>query len=177
MKQEIKDKLLSINREGMKELVEHMEQRGFFESPGSTRFHGAYEGGLLDHCISVEKLFRDMIQKFNLEVEEETIIICSYLHDLCKVGAYIKNENSISWNRNHPSGHAKLSIERIEKFIKLTEQEKSIILYHMGMYGTTEFGGPRGEYSIQEIVGCYNNNKLAKLFYFCDDMSAQFCEK
>lgn len=46
----------------------------------------------------------------------------------------------------------------------------------MGMYGTTQFGGLKGEYGIMDLVRCYNTNKFAKLFYFCDDMVTQFLD-
>ena len=36
------------------------------------------------------------------------------------------------------NGHAKYSIERIERFIKLTDLERDIIRYHMGMYAKKE---------------------------------------
>ena len=171
--EEVKQALLNTKREGIDKLIIYMEENGFFTSPGSTRFHGNYEGGLLDHCINLYNLFKTLCIRHNLTVGKDLMLICAFGHDLCKVGAYNVNGSSISWNNAHPKGHAILSIERLEKFIKLTDEEKEIITYHMGPYGTTEFSG-KGEYSLKEMTGCWNTNKLSKLFYFCDDTVAQF---
>jgi len=178
--EKVKTALLSIEREGIKELVNYMEEVGFFTSPGSTKFHGNYEGGLVDHCINLYNLFKQLCLQYNLNVNKETMLICAFGHDLCKAGAYINNGNRIQWNKEHPSGHAKLSLGRIKQFITLTDEEEGIIKYHMGMYGTHEFMNlsnwrvGKGEYSLQELSNYWNNNKVSKLFYFCDDTVSQF---
>ena len=60
---------------------------GFFTAPASTRFHAAYEGGLLDHSLNV---YNVLISKhFNPETDDlESYTIVSLLHDLCKAGFY-----------------------------------------------------------------------------------------
>ena len=49
------DKALSyIEREGLDELVTWLEKEtDFFKAPASTRFHGNYDGGLLEHSLHV----------------------------------------------------------------------------------------------------------------------------
>jgi hypothetical protein len=71
-------------------------------------------------------------------------------------------------------GHAKQSIDIIQKHVKLTETEKAIIKYHMGFYGTFEFSQKTGEYSIQELTKEGNLNPIIKLFHWCDDEEATF---
>ena len=43
----------NIHRPGAEKLLTWMETTDFFTAPASTRFHAAYEGGLLDHSINV----------------------------------------------------------------------------------------------------------------------------
>jgi len=185
-----KEMLLSVERKGMKELVEYMEEKGFFTSPASSKYHGNYEGGLAEHCDNVYVLFSNMLHSFDIFVSESTRIICGFGHDLCKMGAYksinenkndyvnsLLNKKEYMWNQDHPKGHAKLSLAILKKFIELKPIEEEIILYHMGMYGTKEFSASNGEYSIHDLSDVFNRNKLAKLFYFCDDMSSQFLEE
>jgi hypothetical protein len=117
-----------------------------------------------------------LTQKFKLNIDREALILCSLLHDVCKAGAYISTPSGYIYNSNHPKGHAKLSLERIKLHIKLTFIEQEIIKYHMGFYGLNEFS-QYGEYSLMELLATYNNSTVTKLFYFCDDMSAQFLEK
>ncbi len=177
MKEKIKELLLSTKRNGMPQLVEALEKGGYFQSPASARFHLCCERGLIMHSYSVYTLFKEMIEKFDIGLPNDSIIIVSLLHDVCKVGAYKKKGNSYFWNKEQPVGHTLLSLTRIKKFIELTDDEEKLIKYHMGYYGSKEFNSLTGEYSLMQLTQAYNLNKIAKLFYFCDDMSAQFLER
>ena len=57
MKEEFIELLKSTNREGMEKLIEFLETKtDFFKAPASTRFHGNYEGGLLEHSMKVYEI-------------------------------------------------------------------------------------------------------------------------
>ena len=43
----------NIHRPGAEKLLAWLEGTDFFTAPASTRFHAAYEGGLLDHSLNV----------------------------------------------------------------------------------------------------------------------------
>ena len=95
MKEKIKELLISTSRDGMPGLVVALETWGFFESPASTRFHGSHEGGLMDHSYLVFKKFLSQLQALGLidkEIQVDSVIICSLLHDTCKAGLYIPEE-------------------------------------------------------------------------------------
>ncbi|MCD6364850.1 MAG: metal-dependent phosphohydrolase [Planctomycetes bacterium] len=177
-KSAIENELSATNRRGIDKLIDYLNESGFFTAPASTRFHNAFEGGLADHSHNVFKLFNKQVSSLELNVPYKSVVISSLLHDLCKAGAYISEGGSYYWNHSQPSGHAKLSIERIEKFIELTETEKNLIKFHMGLYGTGEFDKRNGgEYSLMELVNASNQNKAVSLFYWCDDFEAKFGEK
>ncbi|MEE9354760.1 MAG: HD domain-containing protein [Methylococcaceae bacterium] len=139
-------------REGMKGLFEYLAREGFFTSPASTKFHGCYEGGLAEHSYKVYSYLREYVSKRKMKldavtsvgqkplpIKPENLIIAGLLHDVCKIGAYLGSEKPYSWNKKTPKGHALLSIERIEKFIKLEDIEKLMIKFHMGIYGAYDF--------------------------------------
>ena len=42
-----------IDRKGTADLLEWLEQSDFFVAPASTKYHGSYEGGLLEHSLNV----------------------------------------------------------------------------------------------------------------------------
>ena len=42
----------NIHRPGAEKLLAWLEGTDFFTAPASTRFHAAYEGGLLDHSLN-----------------------------------------------------------------------------------------------------------------------------
>lgn len=165
------DLLREVNRVGTEEMIKYLEESGFFESPASTRFHGCYDGGLLKHSLNVCKIFKQYCKNLAIEIDEESIILCSLLHDICKAGAYIKRDTSYLWNKAQPKGHGMLSIERISEFIELTEREKKIIAFHMSIYSSIEFS-ERGEYTIKDLTTHSGADFAIKLFYFCDEIAS-----
>lgn len=178
---QIKKKIMSINRQGIDRLLSYLQYSGYFNSPSSCRFHGAHEAGLLDHSISVFNTFTKLIEISKIEIPKESIIVAAFFHDVCKIGKYELRSGRYCVNRSSPEGHSLLSLERIKRYIFLTVLEQTMIKFHMGMYGTHEFarsvGYGKGEYSLFELTQCYNKCKISKLFYFSDDVSAQFLEK
>ncbi len=162
---EITRLLLSTNRGCMEQLVDWLVAEGFFIAPASTRFHGSYSGGLADHSLRVKELLLEQcarLQLYNgdtssgkkpLKIVESNIVIACLTHDICKVGAYIPQDDEdkpYKWNKQQPEGHAELSIERIKKFIVLEPVEEIIIRFHMGNFGLYEFYDPSSwEYKTQ----------------------------
>lgn len=59
---------------------------GFFRSPASTKYHGAYEGGLFDHSLMVMNSLVDLSAKNGLKWQRaESPFIVGMFHDLCKI--------------------------------------------------------------------------------------------
>ena len=140
----------NIRREGADKLLKYLEDSDFFVAPASSRFHSAYEGGLLDHSLNVydcliSYLNSDSIKRFGFEYSSETIAIAALLHDLCKVNVYKKGFRNVkdekgAWQRvdtfefddQLPYGHGEKSVYIISGFMRLTREEAFAIRYHMG---------------------------------------------
>lgn len=91
MKEKFIQLLRKTNREGIEDLINFIEEKtDFFTAPASTRFHGSHEGGLLEHSMKVYEILDYKIKNnvIDLHVPEDTIIIVSLLHDICKVNFY-----------------------------------------------------------------------------------------
>jgi hypothetical protein len=198
--------LKSTARDGMDKMIEWLDDNEFFSCPASPKFHGAYSGGLAEHSFRVYEMLSKYARDLQigaitgagqkpLPIMEEHIIIAALLHDVCKVGAYLGDEAPYKWNRKQPKGHALLSIERIEKHIKLEEIERLMVLYHMGPYGCNEFYSEKdwrsGEYPLRgdhskddtmtkeeskaarygkSMANAWYHNPICKLIYFCDEI-------
>ena len=147
----------NIKREGADKLLEYLmsTQSDFFIAPASTRFHGSYEGGLLEHSVNVYYCLKDYLERervkemYNLEYSDETIAIVALLHDLCKVNCYVKGTRNVKdksgvWQQvptfeysdDMPYGHGEKSVYIISGFMKLSREEAFAIRYHMGFSGT-----------------------------------------
>ena len=129
MKEEFLLLLQSVQREGMDKLLTYIEKTDFFKAPASTRFHGNYEGGLLEHSLNVYHLLKEKLSHKPysdiVKASDETIILITLLHDFCKANYYTVNDTI-------PYGHGEKSVMMITKFIDLTLEEMYCIRWHMG---------------------------------------------
>lgn len=153
MKDRFEQLLSSVQREGIDKLLEFIRKSDFYTAPASTKHHGAYEGGLLEHSLNV---FDCLVKKFTensvwvetlFNIDMDTITIVSLLHDICKTYYYTvdyrntKDENG-QWIKvpfytvddRIPYGHGDKSVMMIEEYIKLKPVERYAIRWHMGPY-------------------------------------------
>ena len=160
MKEEFIKLLKSTNREGIDKLIEFLEKSDFFTAPASTKFHGAYEGGLAEHSFKVYEILKYKVQNCvtDIQVPEETIIISALLHDICKANFYKTDyrnaKNSFGeWEKvpyytvddTIPYGHGEKSVMMLTEYIKLTNDEKYSIRWHMGFTEPKEVYTTLGE--------------------------------
>ena len=147
MKEQFITLLKSVNREGMDKLLDFIEKSDFYTAPASTRYHGCYEGGLVEHSLNVYKLLCEKVKNspIKIDVSQDSLIIIALLHDICKVNYYkvdYRNaKNSLGvWEKvpyytvddTIPYGHGEKSVMMISEYIKLTVEEKYCIRWHMG---------------------------------------------
>ncbi len=148
-----------ITRRGSERLLEWLDSDAsdFFTAPSSTRYHGAYEGGLVEHSLNVYACLTDYLARprtkdlYGMEYTPETIAVAALLHDLCKVNFYAvdyrnaKNEQGV-WEKvpyytirdAMPYGHGEKSVYMIQGFMRLTREEAFAIRYHMGFSGNED---------------------------------------
>ena len=73
MVEEFKALLESISRDGMQDLISFIEERtDFYTAPASTRFHGDYEGGLVEHSLKVYELLKQKVETSSIPIEVST---------------------------------------------------------------------------------------------------------
>lgn len=146
----------NIKRDGADKLLDFLENKSdFFTAPASTRYHNAFEGGLLRHSLNVYKCLcaymeRERVKdEYRLSASSETIAIVALLHDICKVNFYrtslrnAKNEQTGQWekvpyyeiNDTLPYGHGEKSVYMVSGFMRLTREEAMAIRWHMGFSG------------------------------------------
>jgi len=74
-----------IDRPGKAELFEWLESSDFFTAPASRKYHGSYEGGLVEHSLNVYDALVKLLTIYpEIQVSEESIAIVALFHDLCK---------------------------------------------------------------------------------------------
>ena len=137
MKEEFINLLKSTKREGIEKLLDFLEKSDFYTAPASTRFHGSEESGLLKHSLKVYEILKHKIENniIGLEVPEDTIIITALLHDYRNAKNALGEWEKVPYykvNDTIPYGHGEKSVMMLTEYIKLTNQEKYAIRWHMG---------------------------------------------
>lgn len=129
---------VTFSMEGMKELFNYIESRGFTTLPASLRHHLSYQGGLLIHSVNVAESLIELTEKLNLKWQRpESPIVVGLFHDLCKLEFYKQDGDKFVYNDDaefNLGGHGMLSVVLAQMFIKLTDEEIHCIRFHMGAY-------------------------------------------
>jgi hypothetical protein len=97
-KDEVLKMLGMIKRPGMDKLIDWLSnETDYFTSPSSTKYHGNYEEGLIDHCLNVYDSLALLNAEFgDNEYSEESLMVVALLHDMCKCNTYIPNDDPAS---------------------------------------------------------------------------------
>lgn len=185
--------LKSTNREGMDNLLAWLEKTDFYEAPSSTMYHCNYKGGLLDHSLNVyevaKRIYSDLHElNNNIVIPEESIIIATLLHDICKVNQYVikqkwrKDEND-KWEQydvydvedKFPLGHGEKSLYMISLFrINIKKDEALAIRWHMLSWESANAESVPTKYSFSNAV---NNYPLVSIIGSADFLSSTCLEE
>ena len=181
-KEKIIELLRSTNREGVEELIRFLETSTYFTCPASVRHHNNCPGGLADHSLKIYYILKNKVKMHKLDVNEDSIILVSLLHDLCKVDTYElqtkwKKDDRGKWQSylSYASNgdykalpHGTSSMFIAQQYIRLTEEEASAIANHMGAYGLS---------NTNDLGYAYKKFPLTLLLHHADAESAYIHEE
>ena len=176
-----------IKREGAESLLSYLmsDACDFFRAPASTRYHGAYEGGLVEHSLNVYDCLCDYMARkrvkdvYGIDYSAESIAIAALLHDLCKINFYVESTRNVKENGvwksvpyytiddRLPYGHGEKSVYIASGYMRLTRDEAFAIRYHMG------FSGPE---DMNSVSSAFEMFPLAFALNVADSEAAYFVE-
>lgn len=162
-KEKIIEILESVDREGITNMIQYLEDSSFFSDPASSHQHNSYEGGLADHSLNVYEIMTKYEKEFLTRNDSisDSIKITSLLHAVNHIGCYQKvtknvplkgtdgknkkNENgrlifiekeSYDYipEANLPYPAGQLSSILIKQRMKLNKLEDLAIQWHRGIY-------------------------------------------
>ncbi|MCH5347216.1 MAG: HD family phosphohydrolase [Muribaculaceae bacterium] len=191
---ELKEQFISLLKsttlEDVDLIVKDLEDLGFFKAPASAKNHLCYEGGLLIHSLNVYEAAMKIKEAFATArpdifdtVSDESIIIASLLHDVCKASAYVGKptgryelgESSYNYNNTDlPVGHGEKSVIMLLRMgVGLSDAEICAIRWHMGPWAVND--------SSAEEKGAYRTAEklypLVSIIHMADTAAAHILER
>jgi len=185
----LKDKFIGLLREtqrpGIENVIKYLEEKtDFFQAPASTQYHGAIEGGLLEHSLSVYDNLIKLSPLYVPDAKPESMVITALLHDICKANFYtvsqrnVKNEETGKWEKQPfykiedqlPLGHGSKSVILLQQMIRLSIDEVMAINWHMGL-SDTDYAARQG------MSKAFSEYPLAVALHMADMASAYFDKK
>lgn len=157
----------AIERDGVEDLMAWLDKSDFYTAPASTRFHGNWPGGLLEHSLNVYDELERLRKAYpEIHISDETAIIISLFHDLCKVNMYSPEKRNRKnaegkWESYDAyttkekfcyGGHGSKSVFLVQNFIKLTPEEAVAINCHMGAFDNEYVGSAFEQYPIAWLL-------------------------
>ena len=161
--------LKSTNRPGVDAVIDGIEKLGFFKAPASSKHHLAEEGGLVVHSLNVyaqASLLREVQVGLRPDVAEkipeESVIIVSLLHDICKSDVYkqvekFRKDKDNKWEKylayesdySHcPLGHGEKSVIRLLRMgLELNNDEIAAIRWHMAGWDLVDSFEAKGNFN------------------------------
>ena len=123
--------LVSTERQGINNVLQYLDDSGFFYRASSPHGHHNYPGGLAEHSLGTYRL----AQSSGIGLNRNSIIICSLLHDICKSDRFWFKGRSIRQhtpNCEMDSRHSVRSIAILKDCgLPLSEPERRAIRWHM----------------------------------------------
>ena len=174
--------LKTTNRAGVDKIIAWLESTDFFEAPASTQYHENYTGGLCEHSLKVYDTFETLHKTFNLDININSIIIMSLLHDVCKANCYHKEKKNVKIGQNwtqidywkfddeNPIGHGHKSvIILLKEGFSLTDLEINSIISHMNGYDKSDLFNSSNIYNkddktiwlhVADFIATYKDRKI-----------------
>ena len=194
-KEEFIELLRSTGRNGVEDVIESLEEMGFFSAPASAGHHLNIEGGLVQHSLNtcraalvVWEGMKALEPSIGKEVGRDSVIIASLLHDVCKSDIYVrsvkKRKNAIGqWEdcegykvsyKNFPMGHGEKSVILLLcSGLEMSDDEMLAIRWHMGAWGIN-----MNSYEDQR---CFDTSKkmypLVSIIQSADNLAASIMER
>ena len=174
--------LQSTGREGVERVLSGLRKIGFFKAPAAAKKHLAFEGGLVEHSLTVYRVLLQLVEDMRIlrpdvTINEDSLKIVALLHDICKATRYRWNAEKKEYESDYsvmPVGHGEKSVIMLLRMgLELYDDEIMAIRWHMGAWDLSLHS-----YEAQKnFVEAGSQSPLVPLLQTADTLAALIVEK
>jgi 3'-5' exoribonuclease len=178
----LKDLILKVEHPFLRKLLlSFLEDQAFMErfseTPGGKEIHHAYQGGLLEHTVSIMGMCCKVKEHYH-SLNLDFLLTGAFLHDIGKVEELDRNHEGVYTDEGRLLGHITLGVlmteKRISKIRGFPASLRSLVLHlilsHQGSY---EFGSPRRPKFAEALALYYLDELDSKLYHLKDFIKQQ----
>ncbi len=147
----------------------------FTRAPAGIKLHHAYQGGLLDHVVSLMEVALRVAPCYP-QIDRDLLVMGAFLHDVSKIDELVYERDLAYSDEGQLIGHLVMAVSLLEA--KVIEAEKlsgepidpetvlrlkHMIVSHHGQY---EHGSPKLPMTLEALALHYLDNLDAKIFSF-----------
>lgn len=142
-------------------LVDEDMMRDFKMAPAGVKAHHAYNGGLLEHVVSLMELSLAVANHYD-EVDKDLLVMGAFLHDIGKVRELSFDKGLGYSDEGQLIGHLTIGIEMVDEKIAEAEKlsgekfphETALRLKHMvqSHHGQPDFGSPKVPMTFEAVA-------------------------
>jgi 3'-5' exoribonuclease len=147
----------------------------FTRAPAGIKNHHAYQGGLLQHVVSLMEIILRIAPCYP-QIDRDLLLMGAMLHDMGKV-AELSYERELAYtDEGQLIGHLVMAVSMLEEKVRETEKltgepfpvEVVLRLKHMivSHHGEYEYGSPKLPMTLEALALYYLDNLDAKIFSF-----------
>ncbi|MEZ6072404.1 MAG: OB-fold nucleic acid binding domain-containing protein [Pirellulales bacterium] len=151
-------------------------------APAGIKHHHAYEGGLLEHVVSLMRLVRVVAPSYP-QVDADMVVLGALLHDLGKVDELSYDRGYAYTDEGQLLGHVTIVISMVDHMLasvsatrgQPVEAEKVLRLKHviLSHHGRYEFGSPKLPMTLEAVMLHSLDNMDAQIHGFDGLMRAE----
>ena len=175
--------LYKTHRSGIEIVIDQFHRKNctgkhdiFFNAPASVSKHNNNSGGLAKHSLEVyqeaKAIYEDLVKSGKtLSFGMDSIILCSLLHDVCKMDEYVMRNGKSVHTRHYNGGnpHGMKSDRCLRRWhLKLNDEERKAIIWHMGDYAKDAMAEYNTTYKAVAA-----SSKLVELIHNADSIAAK----
>jgi 3'-5' exoribonuclease len=142
-------------------LLDEAFMRGFRSAPAGVKNHHAYQGGLLEHVLSLMELVKVVAPRYP-NLNQDMLMIGAFLHDIGKVRELTYDPDLGYSDEGQLIGHLVLGVSMLDQMIVQAERqsgenfpaELANHLRHMivSHHGEHEFGSPKLPMTLEAVT-------------------------
>jgi 3'-5' exoribonuclease len=142
-------------------LLDETFMQGFRNAPAGIKNHHAYQGGLLEHVVSLMELVHVVAPRYP-GIDRDILLFGAFVHDIGKVRELIYDPDLGYSDEGQLVGHLVLGVSMLDEMIAQTERQtgeaipeklanhlRHLIVSHHGEY---EFGSPKLPMTVEAVA-------------------------